>query len=404
MRRFSRILLLPFLTRHKRGVATDRGVAIITAILVVAMMVIFTSDMIINSTVSLQLAASTRDNVKAEYMAKSGLNLAIFLLQADWGTDLATFQATGGQTMPSDGPDDLWGKLNGMPIGGSSMAMMAQTEETFDLNKVNDSGVIDQLKLFDGEFTIEVADEKSRININHCFKGQAFECEYLLKALLSCPAERAFLEKRKIKADELFANVKDWVDEDETPGPASGNSSEQDPYEGRDPKVRPKNAPFDSLEELKLVAGWDDDLYKIFSPYLTVYPYQETEGKFPDKPFVNINSAARELVACLLPQTNFASAEKASMWFDPPPNKLKADQANSLERINQMAAELFGEGDKERTKYFTYLSDTYRVTVKGEVGDTTRTLVAVVQRKFPTDEEKKAGLKTTYKILHFKML
>ena len=37
------------------------------------------------------------------------------------------------------------------------------------------------------------------------------------------------------------------------------------------PDQGPKNAFFDSLEELKQVAGWDDDLQIIFSPYLRVF-------------------------------------------------------------------------------------------------------------------------------------
>jgi len=330
------------------------------------------------------------------------------LLMADWGADLATFQASGGQTMPSDGPEDFWAQLNGVPIGGATMELLTQSEKNFSLSKVNDSGVIDQLKLFDGQFTLNVTDERSKVNINTCYRLRSGgECRTLLKALLSCPAEHAFLEKRKVNADELIANLKNWIDDDERVDEGTG-SSELDPYEQRQPKVHPKNAPFDTLEELKVVAGWEDDVYEVFSPYLTVFPYQELEGKCilggGEKPEVNINSASRELVGCLLPQASNTHAEKSLKWFNPLEDVPKPDPANSLASVNKMGDDLFGETDKERMKNFTYLSDTYRVVVQGEVGDQTKKLETVLQRRFPNDEEKKQGINTTYKILYFKML
>ena len=56
------------------------GVAFLIAVMMTAMMMIFMSDLMLNSTVAVRMAVSQRDNLKAEYMAKSGFNLALMLI------------------------------------------------------------------------------------------------------------------------------------------------------------------------------------------------------------------------------------------------------------------------------------------------------------------------------------
>lgn len=377
----------------------ERGVAMILAILVIAMMLIFTSDMIVNSTVSLQLAASQRDKIKAEYMAKSGINLAQLLISADWGIDLFKYQMSGNKTLPSDGRDDVWSVLNGLPIGGATMEMVTEFQEQFDLSKISDSKVLDELKLFDGEFTVNVEDESQRINVNSCAKGRADECLTMLRALMSCPAEKAFLDKKKRKPLEVAANIKDWVDEDTAVEQGSNNGSENDPYVRRETKVSPKNAPLDSLDELKTIEGWDDDMHRIFSRYLTLYPLQTNKD---DKPRINLNTASREILGCLLPESNVSCAERSALYF--PYGDKTPDVIDSNAGLEKVLTDVFCERDKEKAKLFTFRSDLYRVTVSGEVGGQTRRVEAVLNRRMPDQTDEKNGFKGTYKYLQWKML
>lgn len=377
----------------------ERGVAMILAILTIAMMLIFTSDMIVNSTVSLQLATAQRDKVKAEYLAKSGLNLAIFLISADWGIDLFKFQASGNKTPPSDGREDIWTAVNDIPIGGATMEMVTGFQEQFDLSKNGDSKILDDLKLFDGEFTVKVEDESQRINVNACAKGRADECLTMLRALMSCPAEKAFLDKRKVKPDEVAANIKDWVDEDNAVEQGAQHSSENDAYNRRDVKVSPKNAPLDTLEELKQVEGWDDDMHKVFSPFLTLFPLQQTKD---DKPRININTASRELLGCLLPESNVTCAERSAMYF--PYQDKTPDVIESTSKIEQVLGEVFCERDKEKAKLFTFRTDLFRITITGQVGEQKRELQVILNRRMPDQTDEKNGFKGTYKYLQWKML
>ena len=90
-----------------------------------AMMMIFMSDLMLNSTFGVRMAVSQRDNLKAEYMAKSGFNLALMLITGDFYKDLYVYETMGGQGSQmaqamggmlswSDSPDDIWAQLNGL--------------------------------------------------------------------------------------------------------------------------------------------------------------------------------------------------------------------------------------------------------------------------------------------------
>lgn len=386
--------------------AGSRGVSMIIAIMIVAMMLIFSADMIINSAVSVQLATTHRDNVKSEYMAKSALNLGVFMITADWGIDLAKFQGNLGD--PSDGPGDVWTMLNwtkemGMPIGKSTVEMIA-SDKAFNLNKVNDSKVIDQLALFDGEFSLRVEDEGSKINVNYCSQGRrADRCLAMLEALMSCPAEKEFLSKKKLRPKEVAGNIKDWVDLNKKAEEGwVEHSSESDPYDDRSPKVKPKNAPFDSLNELRIVDGWDDDMHTVFAPYLTVYPIPNENYTYPA---VNFNSANRSFLGCILPNAREGDfATNLINEKDPAKESDRPENASSLKDINARLSKIAGGNIKEVKKWFTYRSDIYRVYAYGGIAGHERVIESVVHRRMPTQKEKKDNIKTSYKYLQWKML
>lgn len=388
-------------TRPRDKDAPRRGVALLTAIMVIATMIIFTADMIVTSSVNLKLAVKNRDNVKAEYLAKSGLNLALFLISADLGIDLFQYQMQ--KTPPTDGAGDVWSMVNGLPIGGDTMEMLGEVQEQFDLSSVNDGAVLDQLKLFDGSFAINVEDETKRINVNYCGEGQSPECLAMLEALMSCPAEREFLNKKKLTPREVAANIKDWVDDNTRPveGWATAGTEEA-PYEKRDPKVVPKNAPLDSLDELKMVEGWDDEMHTVFSPFLTIYPIPPPGVQA--KPKVNLNTAAQEVLFCLLPQSQSSCAEVATKFVNPAKAEDEPDNVSNPQDIQKRLAEVFCENDAKKAKWFTYRTDTFRVQATGVVGDHEQTLETIVKRGLPDAQEKKDGFKGSYRFLYWKML
>ena len=148
----------------------------------------------------------------AEYLSKSGYNLALFLLSIDYGIDL--FKQSQMKTPPQDGLGDIWAMVNDIPIGAETVEMLASMQEMFNLSAISDRDVLAQLQLFQGEFTITVSDEAAKINVNYCAAGgattQCKQMRTMLTAMFNCPIEKAYLDTKNVNSDILIAKIKDW--------------------------------------------------------------------------------------------------------------------------------------------------------------------------------------------------
>lgn len=391
--------------RSPRGDSGKRGIALIIAIMIISVMMLFTSDLILSSQVNISLASTNRDNIKAEYMAKSGLNAALLLLTSDLAYDLYNSKISKGAAL-SDGLGDIWSAMNGLPIGGETLEMLSQFQESFELSAVMDNKVIDQLKLFDGAFVLDVSDESQKINLNLCRSNRCTETMLMLEALFACPAEKAFLDEKKLNGRELAYRIKDWIDEENRASEESGFNDEDEPYAKRDPKMLAKNAQMDSLEELRLIEGWDEEVHAVFSPYLTIFPYQiqSTDKNFK----MNINTASRALLQCLFPETKGDCQEKTAIALAKR-NKDNATLGAPGQKVEDILKETLcyqgGVGkDQEaqnRANWFTQHSMVYRVETRGNVGDSEKKLVAVIERTMP---DVKKNEKSSFRILYLKVI
>ena len=96
-------------------------------------------------------------------------------------------------------------------------------------------------------------------------------------------------EEKRYVPEELAANLLDWVDADDV---RQGGGSEDDVYQRMDPPYRAANRPLLSLDELRLVEGFDGTLVDALRPYVTVYPIAGSGG-------VNLNTAPAWVLAQL---------------------------------------------------------------------------------------------------------
>jgi type II secretory pathway component PulK len=382
-----------------------RGVAMIIAIVVVTIMLLFSADLILSSQVNLQLATAQRDNLKAEYMAKSSLNTALLLLSSDFAFDLFQAQQNPKKGGLQDGKGDFWSMLNGFPIGGESADMLEGFQESMGLSSVLDKGIISQLRLFDGSFVVNVEDEGKKINVNFCHRTRCTETLMMLESLFSCPAEKVFLEKKDIDPKELAYKIKDWVDHDSKAESASGASDEDDPYSRRAPKVRAKNAPFDSVDELRNIDGWDDEVHEVFSDYITVWPLQK---KNTEKYKINLNTASRSLLGCVFPESRGDCNDKSTLALMAR-NKDRTSLGASGQDVKDVLKKTMcytGGGSKDddaanRANWFKMSSMVFSIKAKGQVNDQEKTLHAIVERRMP---DVKKGEKSSYKILYWRMM
>ena len=177
------------------------------------------------------------------------------------------------------------------------------------------------------------------------------------------------------------------------------------PYANRTPKVRTKNAPFDSLDELRLIDGWDEEIHRVFSPYLTVYPFQE---KGTDKHHINLNTASRALLQCLFPESRGQCAEQSTLALAQRQAAGGAALGKSGQNIDdilkstlcyQGAGAASGEAS-DRTKWFQKYSMTYSIEARGQVGNREKVIRAVIEREMP---DLKKGEEKATKLLHWKL-
>jgi hypothetical protein len=147
---------------------------------------------------------------------------------------------------------------------------------------------------FDGDFRSEVLDEERRINVGNLQATNLGDMLLLpqvqeIMAIMSTEEVQDYLYDNNLIKEELIGNLVDWTDTDEIRLYQGG--SEEAAYARLDDPYRPKNAPFDTRDEIRLVDGWQDDgLWERVGKHLTIYG----GGK------INVNTAIEPVLKGLL--------------------------------------------------------------------------------------------------------
>lgn len=372
----------------------QRGLALMIAVMIISIMMMFASDFIISSTVNITRASAQRDNIKAEYVAKSGMNWALWLNLFDYGLQLQLGSDPSMKTM-RDAIGPVWDKLGtifpfDMPLDLSEADKFAAA---MNLTGLSDAKVVDMLKMLGGELGVNVVDETGRINLNVCYQSQA-ECNVIimqLEALMNCTAvERDFNRQNNIKPSEISRRIKDWIDKNNVAEAGSGFSDENDPYQKRKPPFKSKNSPMDSVDELLMVEGWTPELHAYYSPYLTVWPFPDMTSKNGFK--LNINTMPQEALRCMFGR-ELGTPDSMSRFVKRYKELIESSGrlASSDADLQSLLGDLFGyrsDGQEkgapgDRAGWMTTESRAFRIKVKGIVGEQTRILDYVIQRTTP---------------------
>lgn len=225
--------------------ARERGVAVITAILIVAVAASAAMIMLAQQSAMVDQATLISSRAQADLYARAGF---------DWarGVLLESFRSS--QTMDSLGQG--WAQpIAGLPVERAVVA-----------------GVI--------------IDEQGKFNLNNLVPGGArsnadVEAFGLLLASQGLPAE-------------LADAVVDWIDSDSD---LSGPGGAEDAYYLSLPRpYRTANAPMMQVEELYQVRGFDAAAVKKLRPFVTALPAKS--GPTP----INVNTAPAEVLLAYLPK------------------------------------------------------------------------------------------------------
>jgi type II secretory pathway component PulK len=143
---------------------------------------------------------------------------------------------------------------------------------------------------------LDIKDSGSKLNLNALFdveQGGVLDDQTAL--LLRDVLEKVIDEmpippgEKVYDVNELADNLIDWVDEDEF---RERGGPENAYYQQQDPPYVAYNRPLLSVDELRLIEGFDGKLVDALHHYVTVYPYARGAG-------INLNTAPPHVLALL---------------------------------------------------------------------------------------------------------
>ncbi len=145
----------------------------------------------------------------------------------------------------------------------------------------------------DGLVSGRLIDESGKFNLNNLVKADGNQVDDSARRWFEKLLQRVGLPA------ELSQAVIDWQDSNEEVTGAMGAESSY--YQGLDPAYLVPNTKFHSVEELKLVRGFEGKNYDLIKPYVTALPEQTK---------VNINTAPALLLASIDPTVDVKTVEQ----------------------------------------------------------------------------------------------
>jgi general secretion pathway protein K len=268
--------------RRRKQSGKQRGFALLLSLIAIAILSVLVIDLHETTGMSFSAATAERDMLRAEYLAKSGVNLTRMLIGQE--KNLRAILAAPYQLMLKRPPPQL-------PVWRFADALL-KPFANFDAAKgdIASAGVdldaTEGLGKTHGSFRVAASAENGKVNVNDprmqdmaigqanvggLFYGllggyQPSPNKY--DPLFTQPDEKGRATTRL----DLVSSVIDWWDQDEQRAafdPLMGTmqaagAEDAEYYRSQREPYRIKNAPFDTLEELRLVQGMSDDVWATF--------------------------------------------------------------------------------------------------------------------------------------------
>jgi len=305
-----------------------RGVAIVIVLWVVLVLSLLISGFAFTMHVETEVASFARKQLKAEMLARSGIEVARMQLILDLQS-------------PTEGGFDALNQA------------WATNEELY----------VDH-ELGDGTYNVKVIDEESKIPINSA-------TEPLLKRLLN------LLGVDPLDGDIIVDSILDWIDADDL---TRLNGAESDYYESLSPPYHAKNALLDRIEELLLVRGVTPELFH-GSPATKdadAQPGLESVLTTMSSGQVNVNTASAIVLRALL-NIDEGQVQAILNLRDGSDGIAGTDDDQPFTSIDQFLLTL-GTVDETTKQLVTVNSSFFTVTSTGEVGGVKRTIITTLRR------------------------
>lgn len=320
--------------KARKGSGREHGIAILMVLACLAVLLPFTAAFSFTTRVDWQSAINLRDEVAARNLNRGGLRLSLLLFelqrmvfnQKQFRAMLGTWDIT--QVAP------YLMSAFGSKDGHEGIAGMAGL----------DASTFKDLAIQNGSFEVRMEAESGKLNIN-CLaqtgqgkdSSQARTVETIEAMLMPTLYDSLFEEEkgdgqRYTRAQVIQAMV-DYIDDDNKSFDviklASSSTQERYRYTELFDPYQPRNARLDSIDELHLAQGVDDDLMMAIGADMTVYGSCK----------VNLNFASADQIALVLRH----SVDSADKWKTEGENFLMKTLPLARYVVDQRAMALFAD-------------------------------------------------------------
>jgi general secretion pathway protein K len=315
-----------------RSLPQSRGVAMVVVLWVIMVLSLLISGFAFTMHVETQVASFSRKELKAEMLARSGVEAGRMLLLLHMKSPESSFDAL----------DQDW--------------------------VTNGTLYVDR-ELGEGKYNVKVIDEESKLPINRLTQDQL---RRLMDLLGIDPSD----------GDVIVDSILDWKE----PGDLHRlNGAKSDYYESLSPPYRAKGAPLDRVEELLLIRGVTKEIYdgtpatkdEPATPGLKDLFTTVSSGQ------VNVNTASSIVLQTILGLDD-THVSALLTWRDGPDGIPGTDDDRPLRSVGEFTSQLPGANPQalgQLQQWITVNSTCFTVKSTGEVGGAKRTIIAILRRQ-----------------------
>ena len=297
---------------------SERGVALLAVLLGIALMTLVVVDFAMTSGLGFVSAANQANELRAYYLARSGVNIGLGMLAADARADAHS-------DSPTDTLNDAWAMaFPTMPLEG-------------------------------GNVSLSIVDETRKLNINAMVDQNGTPNQAAIQRV-----QRLFTILNVDTA--LIAGIVQWI----TPGgPNAIGGGGADYYLALRPPYQPRGGPMPTIADLQLVKGINEAVFNRLRPFLTVMPENQ----------VNANTASPQVLASLEPELmeDQKIVEEIIMQREVRPYSKVTDVVNDIPGVAPFGTRL--------TQVLTTRSQYFTISGMGTYADARKVIAATFHRE-----------------------
>lgn len=255
----------PVVPRSRRKRNVQRGVALVTALIAIALAFVISNQFGTTTNVDLIGAANYRDKMRSHFLAKSASNLSELVIRIQQRLD--NVKQLSGMVQITDFADQVL-----LAFCGSSEEVQAAVGFSASDAKglgadIGSCGIVGQITTEDDKLNLNCASSVNEI------KEKTLKSA--LDSLVFFPAYDPVFEEadaegyRRDRALQV-SSILDYIDKDSLRVRERGTTEDYG-YENLKDPYKPKNNAIDTVGEVKLARGVDDRFWALFGHSFTVY-------------------------------------------------------------------------------------------------------------------------------------